>query len=246
MTWPSNGESVAPDQLRAFVERIERMHEERRAIGDDIKEIYAEAKGNGFDTKALKIVIRHREQDIAERLELEAIVDLYKSALGMQDAPRDDDDHVPGRGVPAPARAREIIEEFGTETGEITEQPSVQKMHKSPEPAQPDPSGVAAVGGEGVDATLAANQSTAALTEVRQDIRPDTATGDQPAKGRVAKSEGVVSLAGAGDAAAGTPAPPVDTKPIRPFCLKPSNCGGQGRVHCYSCSKAHADEVEAA
>ena len=83
-------ESVAQDQLRAFVERIERMEEEKKAIADDIKEIYAEAKGNGFDTKVLRQVIRIRKQDRAERLEQEAILELYMAALGMQAAPRED------------------------------------------------------------------------------------------------------------------------------------------------------------
>jgi uncharacterized protein (UPF0335 family) len=85
-------ESVAQDQLRAFVERIERMEEEKKAIADDIKEIYAEAKGNGFDTKVLRQVIRIRKQDRAERLEQEAILDLYLAALGMQAAPSEDEE----------------------------------------------------------------------------------------------------------------------------------------------------------
>jgi uncharacterized protein (UPF0335 family) len=75
--------SVAQDQLRAFVERIERMEEEKKAIADDIKEIYAEAKGTGFDTKVLRQVIRIRRQDRNERLEQEAILELYMNALGM-------------------------------------------------------------------------------------------------------------------------------------------------------------------
>ena len=85
-------ESVAQDQLRAFIERIERMEEEKKAISDDIKEIYAEAKGNGFDTKVLRQIVRIRKQDANERLEQEALLDLYMSALGMQAAPRDDED----------------------------------------------------------------------------------------------------------------------------------------------------------
>jgi uncharacterized protein (UPF0335 family) len=84
-------ESVAQDQLRAFVERIERMEEEKRAIAEDIKEIYSEAKGNGFDTKVLRQVIRIRKQDHSERMEQEAILDLYMAALGMQAAPRQDE-----------------------------------------------------------------------------------------------------------------------------------------------------------
>lgn len=80
-------DSVAQDQLRAFVERIERMEEEKAAIAADIREIYAEAKGNGFDTKILRQVVKIRKQDHNERMEQEAILDLYLSALGMQAAP---------------------------------------------------------------------------------------------------------------------------------------------------------------
>ena len=85
-------ESVAQDQLRAFIERIERMEEEKRAISDDIKEIYAEAKGNGFDTKVLRQIVRIRKQDHAERMEQEALLELYMAALGMAAAPREDED----------------------------------------------------------------------------------------------------------------------------------------------------------
>jgi uncharacterized protein (UPF0335 family) len=85
-------ESVAQDQLRAFVERIERLEEEKKAIADDIKEIYAEAKGNGFDTKVLRQVIRIRKQDRSERLEQEAILELYLSALGMALGPSEDEE----------------------------------------------------------------------------------------------------------------------------------------------------------
>jgi uncharacterized protein (UPF0335 family) len=82
-------DSVAQDQLRAFVERIERMEEEKAAIAADIKELYAEAKGNGFDTKILRQIIRIRKQDANERMEQEALLDLYMSALGMQAAPEE-------------------------------------------------------------------------------------------------------------------------------------------------------------
>lgn len=74
---------VGRDQLRAFIERIERLEEEKKAIADDIKEVYAEAKGNGFDTKVMRQVIRIRKQDTNERMEQEAILDTYMHALGM-------------------------------------------------------------------------------------------------------------------------------------------------------------------
>ncbi len=87
-----SSDSVAQDQIRAFIERIERMEEEKQAIADDIKEIYAEAKGNGFDTKVLRQIVRIRKQDAAERLEQEALLELYMAALGMATAPRESDD----------------------------------------------------------------------------------------------------------------------------------------------------------
>jgi uncharacterized protein (UPF0335 family) len=74
----------ARDHLRAFIERIERLDEERQTIADDIKEVYAEAKGSGFDTKILRQVVRLRKQDAAERQEQEALLDLYMHALGMR------------------------------------------------------------------------------------------------------------------------------------------------------------------
>ncbi|PWJ84957.1 uncharacterized protein (UPF0335 family) [Pseudaminobacter salicylatoxidans] len=77
-------QTVAAGQLRAFIERIERLEEEKQTIADDIKDVFAEAKGTGFDTKALRTIIRLRKKDQAERQEEEAILDLYKAALGME------------------------------------------------------------------------------------------------------------------------------------------------------------------
>ena len=78
---------IARDQLKSIVERIERLEEEKAALSSDIKDVYAEAKANGFDTKILRTVIRLRKQDSAERQEQEAILDLYLHALGMAAAP---------------------------------------------------------------------------------------------------------------------------------------------------------------
>jgi uncharacterized protein (UPF0335 family) len=75
----------AKDHLRAFVERIERLEEEKKATSDDIRDVYAEAKGNGFDVKALRAIVRLRKQDTDERKEQEAILDTYLQALGMLD-----------------------------------------------------------------------------------------------------------------------------------------------------------------
>jgi uncharacterized protein (UPF0335 family) len=74
---------VAAEELRQFIERIERLEEEKAALAADIKEVMAEAKGRGFDTKAMRTIIRLRKKDQAERQEEEAILGLYMSALGM-------------------------------------------------------------------------------------------------------------------------------------------------------------------
>jgi uncharacterized protein (UPF0335 family) len=79
-------QSSAKDQLRAIVARIERLEEEKAALSADLREVYAEAKGNGFDVKALKSVIRIRKQDENKRREAEAVLSTYLHALGMAEA----------------------------------------------------------------------------------------------------------------------------------------------------------------
>ena len=73
----------AKDQLKAFVERIERLEEEKKATSDDIRDVYAEGKGNGFGVKALRQIVRLRKQDPNERAEAETILETYMQALGM-------------------------------------------------------------------------------------------------------------------------------------------------------------------
>lgn len=74
--------TIAAARLRSFIERVERLEEEKAVIAADVKEVYAEAKGEGYDTKTLRQVVRIRKMDRAERQEREALLDLYLSALG--------------------------------------------------------------------------------------------------------------------------------------------------------------------
>ena len=74
---------IAADRLRSLVDRIERLEEERKALGNDIKDIYSEAKSAGFDVKVLRQLIRIRKQEAAEIEEQETLLDLYRRALGM-------------------------------------------------------------------------------------------------------------------------------------------------------------------
>ena len=73
----------AKDQLKAFVERIERLEEEKKATSDDIRDVYAEAKGTGFDTRGLRTLLRLRKLDTDERREQQEVLDTYLHALGM-------------------------------------------------------------------------------------------------------------------------------------------------------------------
>ena len=74
---------VAGAQLKSFIERVERLEEEKRALGEDIKEVYAEAKGTGFDTKIMRQIIKIRKMDKDEHDEPESLLDLYMRAIGM-------------------------------------------------------------------------------------------------------------------------------------------------------------------
>lgn len=75
---------IAADRLKSFVERIEKLEEEKAGISEDVKEIYAEAKGIGFDTKIIRQIIRLRKMDKSDRQEQESILELYKQALNME------------------------------------------------------------------------------------------------------------------------------------------------------------------
>ena len=75
--------NFAKGKLKAFVDRVEKLEEEKKAIADDIREVYAEAKAEGFDVKALRAVIRLYRQDSEERREHEALLDLYREAIGL-------------------------------------------------------------------------------------------------------------------------------------------------------------------
>lgn len=74
---------VSGERLRSLVERIERLEEEKKALSDDIREVYSEAKGIGFDVKVLRQIVRLRKMDASDRNEMEEVLDVYKRALGM-------------------------------------------------------------------------------------------------------------------------------------------------------------------
>jgi len=75
---------IAADRLRSFIERIERLEEEKAGLTADIREVYAEAKGTGFDSKVMRQIIRLRRMDSADRQEQEALLDVYRRAIGLE------------------------------------------------------------------------------------------------------------------------------------------------------------------
>ncbi len=79
----TDGGGIAAQRLRSFIERIERLEEEKAALAADIREVYAEAKGDGFDVKTMRQIVRLRKLDSSDRAEQQALLDLYKAALGL-------------------------------------------------------------------------------------------------------------------------------------------------------------------
>ena len=75
--------TVAADQLRLFIERIERLEEEKKGISDDIKDVYAESKSNGYDTKTMRAIVRLRRMEAHARQEADALLETYRQALGL-------------------------------------------------------------------------------------------------------------------------------------------------------------------
>jgi uncharacterized protein (UPF0335 family) len=75
--------TVSNDQLRLFMERIERLDEEKKGIADDIRDVFSEAKGQGYDTKIMRQILKLRKMTSDDRAEMEALLDVYKSALGL-------------------------------------------------------------------------------------------------------------------------------------------------------------------
>jgi uncharacterized protein (UPF0335 family) len=75
--------NVAADQLRLFIERIERLEEEKKGIADDVKDVYAEAKANGYDTKTMRSIVRLRRMETNARQEADALLETYRNALGL-------------------------------------------------------------------------------------------------------------------------------------------------------------------
>lgn len=202
---------VGRDQLRAFVERIERLEEEQRAINADKSEVYKEAKGNGFDVKVMRKIIADRRKDTNERAEFDAVYDMYADALGMDYATR-----APAResttqnaSVPEGYNTETGEEVTTSETGEITEPVLMQEPH-----ADADVHGGVSEHGreEGSQSRLPSDP-----VENKADGPSVIAAAPIPEQSNVFE---------------------IKRKSLRPNCLKPERCGAMGAEHCWTCTKA--------
>lgn len=249
MSYPSNRPTVSPDavaqdQIKAFVRRIESLEDEIGALNTDKSEVYKEAKANGFDTKVLRKVIAARRQDHAERLEQDALFELYMEALeGSAHA------HV------------ENIDEFDPETGEIKTAgelvaPSAEAAdHGNVVTSGGDAAATANPGGEDVEPRPA---------HVSEEPGLGSASVNAPAEGGThsasnSNSAPVSQAQSVADSDRGGGSPPPSSAPVVPLrthnpethflsasglprlhgCLKPDGCGGTWRKLCFDCSIKH-------
>jgi uncharacterized protein (UPF0335 family) len=237
---------MSNDQLLSIVARIERLEEEKRTISDDIKEVYAEAKANGYDVKILKKAVALRRRDANERAEEEAILDLYMQALGeLADtplgraaAPGFSSSRQPmARAVPAyPERVSRPVQEQGPSGGEA---------------------GSAVRSGAPISETVTTATSSSVQSEAEAGSNPEEKAAAETGCGGVdlqtVDAASFVTLTGTGEGLAGPadPAPAAEAKPrfilppakaMRPHCLKPEACAGVGAKHCFPCTQA-ADEA---
>lgn len=244
----SDAHGVARDQLRSFIERIERLEEEKKTIADDIKDVYGEAKGMGFDAKILKEVIKIRKMDRDERMEREAILDTYLAALGMIEQP----DFFAGQPVAAtPARSPAMALQSPRKAAEaVSERTAVQVETVNPVSAE-----------AGIEAQASMTPATSAKSAA--DERHVEATVEQRSSAPIQEPDGGAISEVKGKArlenADGVEPPPSVTTPnpaqsmdelrianaliLRPNCKRPGQetCGGQGRTHCRDCMAAPAD-----
>lgn len=225
----TDAHGVARDQLRAFIERIERLEEEKKTIADDIKDVYGEAKGMGYDTKIMKQVIALRKKDDQERTEEDMVRDTYLAALGM--LPDFEADIAPAPGAPKPTRSPAMALQSPRKAAEaVSERTAVQVEDHSPAEAT--------IEGQPSETVATSAESAGEAASKSSDL-PTTSKSEQPLEGG---DDEVAQPQYAATQQAGSPfstSRPAD-HPIlllRPHCRHPGEevCGGSGKNHCQNC-----------
>lgn len=262
----TDAHGVARDQLRAFIERIERLEEEKKTIADDIKDVYGEAKGMGFDTVIMKRVVALRKKDEQERAEEEAILDTYLHALGMISQPDFFEDYEgksaksnsksPAMALQSPRKSAEAVSERTAFLG-ATIAPGLVEADEAEAEAtiEGQPSATVALtvqhDGANVDgperAGVTGGESAATSSQI--DPIEDRSEGHSLGAERVGANAGgdhVTAQANRAATAGALVQSAPATKPLRPHCRNPGeHCGGYGSNHCGFCLRV-AKESEVA
>ena len=245
-------DGMAQGQLKAFIERIERLEEEKAAIAGDIKEVYAEAKGNGFDTKVLRKIISLRKVDHHERMEQEALLEIYMIALGMIAEPEPDDDAETGEIIEP--QAAMPAQAGGTETlADQSTAPGTDRGDNSTDgglPAEPIDPAAATTLPAGTQAPPVDTQSLSSAAPSRQteDRSVEAAlhgsapvTNSQPVTDRLLPAVTVVAGRESATDPSALPAVRLDHSKPHPDCQDPSDCGLASWTHmCGGCMRARA------
>ncbi len=233
----SDAHDVARDQLRSFIERIERLEEEKKTIADDIKDVYGEAKGMGFEVKILKEVTKIRKMDRDERAEREAILDTYLAALGMIEQPGlfDDEPYDAATGELSPELAHTIVTGMQTETGRKALITAVDIMIGREEAEEQNTLETATDANDDTTVVATSNGAKASAVAAEETVPNSPSEDDAIAavKGR-ARLANVVDV----EPSSSVPLRQMTASDYRPNCLRPDACGASGLRHCYSCEKS--------
>lgn len=239
----TDSHGVARDQLRAFVERIERLEEEKKTIADDIKDVYGEAKAMGFDTKILKMVISLRKKDEQQRTEEEIILDTYMQALGMVPVFEQEEK----RPATREERRRQIMSEDMADHKALVDKMadagliSEEARHENKAPAD----AVASKFGNGLHNPELAPASQGEADAPSEEVSPSkTGQPIRPTDGIKASAANVggdyvTETPRSADIRPGLVSNPPAHHPLRPNCKNPgSQCAGYGSKLCHACAVA--------
>jgi uncharacterized protein (UPF0335 family) len=240
----TDAHGVARDQLRAFIERIERLSEEAKTIADDIRDVKSEAKAMGFSVKAINEIIKLRKKDDQERMEEEAILDTYKMALGMIS---DFGEREPEPERINPRLAKQVVDGMQTEAGRAALIAAVDIMIDREEADEGEAAGNASdlpVNSPSDDDAIAAVNRKAGLANVA-DVEPSSSAPHSPSVDTPDANTGECpddqvaqpQYAATHQAGASFKAPA--TFSLRPDCRNPGEtCAGHGTTLCHSCKVA--------
>lgn len=238
----SDAHGVARDQLRAFIERIERLEEEKKTIADDIKDVYGEAKAMGYMPAIMKKIVALRKKDDQQRMEEEQILDTYLQALGMipqfelfEEGEAPVQNKQPAMALQSPRHAEEAVSERA-----VINQPETASETRSASTGAPETPGKQCTivvskdeAGQNLTGTTIPENAPASQGDAEAPSVERVTPGAAANTGGDNVTDAPTFAAPAGVLVRSAPA----TFTLRPDCLKPENCAGYGSTHCHSCKK---------